>query len=208
MNKQLIIANKQQVIEQAQWVRDNCIVIDTETTGLGENDTIVELAAVCPKTRNELLDTLVQPLSPMSAGAEKTHGISLQEAFSDGSNARRAILELGNARMVSGSYITAFNRQFDARMIQQTAFKSGDSETYHTAIQLTARNEFTTCIMELANRYLHEHLEWDSEQAKFKRLSLEKCLQITGIQREGIAHRALSDALAAADLLNFIAEGR
>lgn len=200
--------NKQQTIEQAQWVRGKCIVADTETTGLGENDTIVELAAVCPVTREVLIDTLVMPMSPMSTGAEKTHGISMLEAKNNGVTPEMAIRYLREECGASVCNVASFNWHFDARMIQQTAFKTGDSETYHTAIALATPADGTTCIMELANRYLHEHLEWDAEQSKFKRLSLEKCLQITGIQREGTAHRALSDALAAADLLNFIAEGR
>ena len=200
--------NKQQTIEQARWVRDKCLVIDTETTGLGENDTIVELAAVCPRTRRSLIDTLVMPMSPMSAGAEKTHGISLQQAHQNGWAAHSAIIHLNEMRKGHCYHISSFNWQFDARMILQTAFKTDNRLAYDAAIALTTPAEGTTCIMELANRYLHQHLEWDAEQSKFKRLSLEKCLQITGIQREGTAHSALSDALAAADLLNSIAEGR
>ena len=203
--------NKQQIIEQAQWVRDNCLVIDTETTGLGENDTIVELAAVRPTNRVAALNVLVRPLSPMSAGAEKTHGISMADAQYSGMSATQAISHLAEARQRWGRTLSlsSFNWQFDARMILQTAFRSVRTDAVAEAVNLTAPTTGQTqCIMELANRYLHEHLEWDSEQSKFKRLSLEKCLQITDIQREGIAHRALSDALAAADLLNFIAEGR
>ena len=203
--------NKQRIIEVAQWVRDNCIVIDTETTGLGENDSIVELAAVSPKDRVVELNVLVRPLSPMGTGAEKTHGISMADAQYSGTPATRAIIHLAEARQRWDRTLSlaSFNWRFDARMILQTAFRSACTDTIAEAVSLTAPTTGQTqCVMELANRYLHEHLEWDAEQSKFKRLSLEKCLQITGIQREGTAHRALSDALAAADLLNFIAEGR
>lgn len=200
---------RHQLIEAAQWIRDNCIVIDTDTTGLGENDTIIELAAVCPETRRMLIDTLVMPMSPMSAGAEKTHNISLQQAHASGWTPHSVITTLHErSESIGCHHIAAFNWQFDARMILQTAFKTDNRPAYAAAIALTTPAGITTCIMELANRYLHEHLEWDAEQSKFKRLSLEKCLQITGIQREGQAHRALSDALAAADLLNYIAEGK
>ncbi|GEM_PF-1639803 len=198
--------NRQRLIEIAQWIRDNCIVIDTETTGLGENDTIVELAAICPKTREALLETLVQPISPMSKSAEKVHGITMHEAMHDGHHYVRVITTL---RSIAGNlFIAAFNRAYDIRMIQQSAFFYASREAIADAIHTTREADGTTCIMELANRYLHEHLEWDAEQSKFRRLSLEKCLEITGIQREGQAHRALSDALAATDLLNYIAEGK
>lgn len=201
--------NKQHIIEVAQWMRNNCIVIDTETTGLSENDTIVELAAVNAGSRIVLIDTLVKPSSPMNAGAEKTHGISMMNAYENGWTAHHTIIQLYEISIASlePCHIASFNWQFDTRMILQTAFKSNYIMAHPAAIKLTQPADGTTCIMELANRYLHEHLEWDAEHSKFKRLSLEKCLQITGIQRHGTAHRALSDALAAADLLNFIAEG-
>lgn len=203
--------NRQQLIEIAQWIRDNCIVIDTETTGLGENDTIVELAAVCPKTRKPLINTLVKPLSPMSTAAEKIHGIDTTKALYSGALPLEVFYLLHNLCYQADPkpfFMAAFNRLFDARMIMQTAFKSREYAAIRHAHQATREAEVTTCIMELANRYLHEHLQWDSEHSKFRRLSLEKCLEITGIQREGEAHRALSDALAAADLLNYIAEGK
>lgn len=202
---------RQQPIEMAQRIRDNCIVIDTETTGLDENDTIVELAAVCPKDRVVVINMLVRPLSPMHAGAEKTHGISMASAQHSGMPATRAINHLAEAvqRRNNTLGLSSFNWQFDARMILQTAFRAVRTDTIAEAVDLTAPTAGQThCIMELANRYLHEHLEWDAEQSKFKRLSLEKCLEITGIEREGQPHRALSDALAAADLLNYIAEGK
>lgn len=207
--------NRQRLIEIAQWIRDNCIVIDTETTGLGENDTIVELAAVCPITRATLMDTLVHPKSAMNAAAEKTHGISLHEAIKTGISPGSALAVLAASHMGYAYpanpqlYLAAFNRNFDARLITQTAFTSYQHPVdLDKTLYITRDAGISTCIMELANRYLHEHLEWDAEQSKFRRLSLEKCLEITGIQRKGQAHRALSDALAAADLLNYIAEGK
>ena len=81
---------------------------------------------------------------------------------------------------------------FDRRLLLQTAYASGVSKTVISG--LISRSEERSCIMELANRYFYEHLEWDHEKSCFKRLSLERCLEIAGIDREGTAHRALSDA--------------
>lgn len=61
------------------------------------------------------------------------------------------------------------------------------------------------CTMELANRFFADELEWDSANSRFKRLSLERCMELAGIQREGKAHRALSDVLATVDLLQYMA---
>src|SRR5690606_25977554 len=99
--------------------------------------------------------------------------------------------------------LTAFNRPFDLRLIHQSAYAAG----VRPAIPEAPANT-PVCIMELANRYFADHLQWDYSQSTFKRLSLKACLDIAVIQFEGEAHRALADALAASDLLNFIADGK
>lgn len=53
--------HKNQAIEWARGVINNASVyaiIDTETTGLGKKDVLIQIAAIDPK-RNILLDTLV-----------------------------------------------------------------------------------------------------------------------------------------------------
>lgn len=194
----------EQIRQEARNLIENAVVIDTETTGLGENDTVVELAAVRAFDRSTIFNALVLPYSPMHPAAAALHGICAKTAFRFGRPIGKAITEL--TQEVEGSsctYITAFNLPFDKRLVEQSMHK--DPHLIPCELLNFLSMSETHCIMELANRFFHEHLEWCQERSQFKRLSLEKCLQIAGIEREGIAHRALSDALAATDLLRFMA---
>jgi len=185
----------------AQDLVEHAVVIDTETTGLGENDTVVELAVVGAKSREVIFDNLIVPYSPCHPAAAETHGIDMEAATRTGREPHSALVEV--LGLTPQKRLTAYNMVFDRRLLLQTAYASGVSKTVIS--DLISRSEERSCIMELANRYFYEHLEWDHEKSCFKRLSLERCLEIAGIDREGTAHRALSDALAATDLLRFIA---
>lgn len=191
--------------EIAQFIVDNCIVIDTETTGLGENDVVIELAAIRIKTGEVLVDELIKPEWLISPAAEKVHGISHDEAQNQGVNFGKAWDSLGLKSYGDGEYITAFNLVFDERLVRQTDYRVLNP----SSIPPFPKPDGIICIMELANRHFaKDHAEWDSEQSRFRRLSLARCCEIAGIEFEGQAHRALSDAKAAADLVTAIAEGR
>ncbi len=189
---------KDYLIGKAKKILECGIIIDTETTGLGENDTVVELAALRASDGVVLVNSLTAPRSVMQKAAEKTHGISEYEAFS----AQPFFNVWNDLDVLDGEYFTSFNRGFDERLVRQSLFLSG-----FTGWPWNVPDKIF-CIMELANRYFSEHLEWDSERSKFKRLSLARCLEIAGIEFKGDPHRALTDAIAARDLLIHIAEGR
>lgn len=195
-------------------------MIDVETTGLGERDTVVELAAVHAETRNVLIDSLIIPGSPMGEAAQAIHGISETEALQQGKPISWVINELKLKVFETGEEhfaLAAYNAPFDLRLVSQSMYQeTGTSAARESAklVWLDARDGSVdeemlfgkpVCIMELAHRFFVSQLEWDSQRSNFKRLSLEKCLKLAGIEREGNAHRALSDALAAVDLLRFMA---
>lgn len=191
--------------EIAQFIVDNCICIDTETTGLGENDVVIELAAIRIKTGEVLVDELIKPEWLISPAAEKVHGISHDEAQNQGVNFGKAWDSLSLKSYGDGEYITAFNLVFDERLVRQTDYRVLNP----SPIPPFPKPDGIICIMELANRHFaKDYAEWDSEQSRFRRLSLARCCEIAGIEFEGQAHRALSDAKAAADLVTAIAEGR
>lgn len=201
------------------------IVIDTETTGLGDGDTVVELAAVRVKDRSVLINTLVVPNSPMGDAAYRVHGITAVEASAGGITITDAFNQLhakASALPMDKRIISAYNLPFDQRLITQSLHLEDDSAATLDAKMawLDAKMAWLEatgvkpdsriyaaprCIMELASRFFIEHLEWDSKYSNFKRLSLERCITLAGIQRVGTAHRALSDALATVDLLRYIA---
>ena len=190
------------LIQQARRILTECVIVDTETTGLSDTDTIIELAAVDGMTCEVIQDALTLTKNEVRQEITDLTGITQAMLDEEGCDPEDVIGDLFFTLENEHLNIAAFNLTFDSRMIRQTM----------AACEMTAENEpayrQSNCIMELANRYFAEYLEWDAEQSKFKRLSLAKCLEITGIQRAGNAHRALSDAIAARDLLVYIAEGQ
>lgn len=190
--------------EIAQWIIDNCICIDTETTGLGENDVVVEIAAIRIKTGEVLVNDIVKPNWITNRFVEATHGITWEEQML-GEEFGEVMAKLHDP-IYSRLFLTAFNLVFDERLIRQTGFRYL-AEPDHCAP--FAKPDGIVCIMELANRHFaKDHAEWDNENSRFRRLSLAKCCEIAGVEFTGTAHRALADARAAADLVIAIAEGR
>lgn len=201
----------------AQILRDHFQVFDCETTGLSENDTLAEIAVVDCATREAVLDCLIRPSSPMSCVAARVHGISETLAIEQG---RSLSVQLSNmfscaekraTNVGAIKYLTAYNLPFDRRLVLQSLYKEPSAHSAPTDVQALAirgfisRTEHTNCVMELANRFFVNHAAWDYERSCFKRLSLEQCLELAGIEREGMAHRALSDALATVDLIRYMA---
>ena len=189
------------LIQQAHRILTECVILDTETTGFEDNDTIIELAAVDGMTCEVIEDALTLTKNEVRQEITDLTGITQAMLDEDGCNPDEVLSNLFFTLELEELKIAAYNLTFDSRMIRQT-MNAWDFSPTNTPLFSQSN-----CIMELANRYFAEYLEWDAEQSKFRRLSLEKCLEITGIERTGTAHRALSDAIAARDLLVYIAEG-
>jgi DNA polymerase III epsilon subunit-like protein len=94
------------------------VFLDTETTGSGPEDAVIEIGAVSAGG-DVLIDTLLRPLAPITDGARRVHGISdedLEDAPSFESIAGRLedlFTEAGRVWAFAGSY--------DRRMLAQTA---------------------------------------------------------------------------------------
>lgn len=171
------------------------VILDTETTGLDCDDQVIEIAIIDTSGKT-LLNKLVQATKASNEFALKVHSLT-EETLEEHGQPWSTIMPVVNA-ILETRPVGMFNAIFDERMLNQTCTAHGLSQPVkHQTID----------IMELANRHFHEHLEWDQEQSKFKRLSLAKCCEIAGIKFQGEAHRAIVDCHATLDLLKFIASG-
>lgn len=199
--------NTQQIAQQL--IDNDTVVIDTETTGLGEFDYVLEIGYATLKTnrtgaaivRPRLFDLVSQESwETICSEAYAIHGISYNEVRK-GVDINLALRYPSLGCACEQNRLAAFNAAFDQRLINQTIMSENDESAKTISIN--------NCVMELANRHLaREHAEWNEEDARFKRLSLERCCKIMGVKFEGDAHRALTDAMATAALVHAIANDK
>ena len=189
--------------DHAQYIIDNCIIVDTETTGLSETDVAIELAAVDAETGITIIDTLIRcHWGEIPKEAYEIHGISIKDLRQAPSQAA-VIGMLTQAAYNHDKKLTAFSVHFDCRMLQQT--------TDEPSVKKLISNIFGAhcCVMELANRHFaKDHAKWKPEAAQFSRLSLAACCEIAGVTFKGKAHRAMADVCATLELLHYIANDR
>lgn len=93
------------------------VFLDTETTGLGLRDEIIEIAVVDHQGA-VLLDTLLSPTVPVSTGAIEVHGI--QDADLIRSPSFPDILPR-LAAILRDRLVVIYNADFDIAMLEQTA---------------------------------------------------------------------------------------
>ena len=156
------------------------LIIDTETTGLQEDDEVVELA-ILDLYGNELYHSLYEPHKEVFWAAAKKTGLTKRKLlgypkFVDEWN---KVVEI-----VSGKNLIAHNAEFDCRLIMQTLDRYGLNKSEGKAI-------FSGCIdsMELAKKYVRS-----------SSYSLESLCKKFGIVDEQ-KHRATYDCLM---LLKFL----
>jgi DNA polymerase-3 subunit epsilon len=166
------------------------LYLDTETTGLGDLDEIVEIS-ILGHDGSVLFDSLVRPLRKISVDALAIHGITddmLQDAprWMDVWPDVEAILQ--------GREIAIYNADFDIRMIRQ-------SHRVHQVPSTRMPRDFF-CIMQL---YAQFYGAWNHARRSFQWQSLENAGRQCRIPLPN-THRARDDAALARAVLHCIAE--
>ena len=108
-----------------QWAQDlmtrGFYVLDTETTGLGRQDEIVQIGIV-DKKGNPVMNELIKPTIPIPPGASRVHGI-YDHDVEEAANFGDIYTEL--SKLLAGQIVIAYNMTFDRRMMQQSGDKYG-----------------------------------------------------------------------------------
>jgi DNA polymerase-3 subunit epsilon len=132
----------------SQWV-----VLDTETTGLGLTDEVIQVAVVAPDGA-ALLDSLVRPASrgDIPASASAIHHITIDMLAGAPTFAQ---LAPRLAEVVAGKRIIAYNADYDRRLLKQTALMSGGR----------APQTQWECAMLTYSRFVGE---WDSRKNDYR----------------------------------------
>lgn len=173
----------------ARWGKDRkWVVLDTETTGLGAGDEVIDIA-VFAADGEVLLTQKLYPKAPISREASAVHGLtkkSLKDAPA------YDVIHDDLIRVLKGRLVLAFNAEFDARMLRQTAAAHG----------LVLPELQFDCVMLAYAAHAGVPGRFPGD---FKWWSLEKA-----VKKEGVEvipdHSALGDARATLVLINKVSE--
>ena len=168
------------------WIDADHVYLDTETTGLESKDQIIELAII-DRYLDKVLDIRLKPTVPISAEAEQIHGISAQDLANKA--AFPTIYEELKTILLSQPVII-FNKDFDLRMIRQTA-KAFDLDTDWI------NDIHAICAMDLS-------VQAFGSTNRHGTISLSDALACANRSFCGGAHSARIDAIATADVINEI----
>lgn len=169
-----------------RWAQDlmkrSFYVLDTETTGLGKHDEIVQIAIV-DQDDEKALNELIKPTIPIPPGASKVHGIYDRDV----EYARNfSAIYTALSKLLAGQIVIAYNMDFDRRMLRQSGAKYGLPE-----IRMNWDRDMSQhCAMKQYARYKGKKTNW-KRGYKWHRLG-------NAVDQEGLpvvdAHSALGDA--------------
>lgn len=166
------------------------VFLDTETTGLGVNDEIIEVAVI-DFNGEVLIDSLIRPSISIPREASKIHEISdmlVAEAPT------LDILWRSIRTILKNRVVAIYNSEFDMRILKQSA------EKHNIPWNLQFASEF--CIMKL---YADYYGDWNDFHNSYTWQSLEDASKQCGIDLPN-THRAKDDALLAREVLFHIAD--
>ncbi len=186
----MITSSRQQAIQKAQQIlQQKPIYLDTETTGLGLKDEIIEIALM-DDDENILFQSFVHPSQPIPMSTTAIHGITnsmVQNA------AAWPIIWQQICNIMNNRLIVIYNADFDIRMMRQS----------HIRYRLPWNDTISAeCVMRLYATYRGE---WDSRRLSYRFFSLEQAGKQCGISLPN-AHRAVADIKLTRALLHHIAE--
>jgi DNA polymerase III epsilon subunit-like protein len=170
----------------SELLQVGCVLLDTETTGLGYDAEVIELA-VLSSSGETLLDTLIRPQSGfIPARVSAVHGLTMADV-EDAPGFADVYDEL--LRITAGKAVLAWNASFDERMVRQSAVRWGLRERVN-GFECSMRLYALSC------------------RLRGGRAQLERVARVTGVlQNEAQSHRALEDARISLGVLRHVAAG-
>lgn len=175
-----------------ECLHEQPIFIDTETTGLANNSTVIEIAVV-DWHGTVLLNSLVRPFAPIPAAASAVHGISTADTATAPTWQELWYGQL--ADILAGRILGIYNASFDLRMMAQTHRAAG----YHVW-----REPRHLCVMQLFAAY-YQRQDNLAGVRSVRAHKLSFAGQHFGIELPN-SHRALADAQLARMVLQKLVE--
>jgi DNA polymerase-3 subunit epsilon len=150
------------------------VYLDTETTGLGNEAEIVDLAVI-DYDGTELINTLIKPMVEIPAAATRIHGIV------NGDVVDAPYLDSIDFQPYQKRVVVIYNADYDLRVISQSARAKGSA---------FAPENFT-CAMKL---YAQFYGDWNDWHKSYRWQSQANAAKQLGIEIPPDLHRAAADA--------------
>ncbi|WP_279142689.1 3'-5' exonuclease [Photobacterium phosphoreum] len=170
----------------AKFNLKNVLLFDTETTGIGMMDEIIELGIINAETGEVLIDTYLKPLKTIPQEAINIHGIT-NEMVADAPTWLEIQSQL--IELVYDKHLCAYNVDFDRRLFIQTAGIHGTDKNIIDYYR--DKHEFAPCAMLWYAEFYGES-SWKAGQFKWQKLTTAAIQQQIDFS-DLTAHRAVSD---------------
>jgi len=187
----MINNSRQEAIQKAkELISRKPVYLDTETTGTGPNDNILEIAVIDHQGKI-LIDSLVKPVGRIHPDALAVHKITNE--IVTGAPRWGEIWDQIES-VLSNRFVGIYNADFDLRMMRQS----------HTSSWMKWENPpgmEPFCIMQL---YAQFYGEWNSRRGGYRWQSLDNAGRQCGITLPN-THRAKDDTLLTRAIMEHIA---
>lgn len=181
-----------EAVRQARdYIQKDPLYLDTETTGIGPHDNILEIAII-DQQGISLVDTLVKPVGSISPEALAVHGINT-DMLQDAPHWSQVWPQV--EAVLVGRWLGIYNADFDLRMMQQSHQRNWMQWSSPAGLE-------TFCIMKL---YAQFYGQWNAQRGNYRWHSLDAAGRQSRIPLPN-SHRAKDDTLLTRAILNFIAE--
>ena len=179
------------VIENARQIRAlNPVYLDTETTGFGVDDVVIQIGIV-DVNGEVLLDSLVNPNKPIPPASIAVHGIS-DEMVANAPQWKQIWPDV--AQILTKSIVGMYNAEFDLRLLRQTHELNGGTWA------IDERRFF--CAM---RQYAAFYGDYNARSSDFRLHKLEQAGAQSNITLPN-SHNAVDDARLTAALMDYIAQ--
>jgi len=171
------------------------LVLDTETTGLGDSAEIIEIGII-NGSGETVMNTLVKPSISIPAAATAIHGITDDDLL-NAPDFADVVDELQG--LIQGNVLLIYNAEYDLRLLRQSARKS--------KMRLKLEPASIRCVM---LEYAEFFGDWDDYHESWKWQKLANAARHSRYEpAQGMQlHRAISDCVATLHVYKHMQENK
>lgn len=110
--------NRSEAIRKIRQLLNGCLILDTETTGLGADDEIISISII-NHLGEVLLNEYVMPTVAINPSASEVHGLTVEILQSEGAKPWAEVSQKVINTLTATDPLVIYNAPFDVRMLAQ-----------------------------------------------------------------------------------------